>query len=74
LDGLRVEIGSARDVLARTTEQHENAAAYAEGLIADIEGIDRTEVIVKLQDQQRVLEASYAMLARLQSLSLLNYL
>ena len=43
-------------------------------MIHDIEHIDQTEVIVKLTSDQQVLEASYASLARLQSITLLDFL
>jgi flagellin-like hook-associated protein FlgL len=74
LDQLRMELSRARDGLTLAGERHDNFNAYAEGVIHDLENIDRSEVIVKLQSQQQVLEASYASLARVQSLSLLDYL
>jgi flagellar hook-associated protein 3 FlgL len=74
LDQLRATVARARNNLIATAERHENFSAYAEGVINELEGIDPTEVIVKLQSEQQALEASYASLARLQSLSLLDYL
>ncbi len=74
LDQLRMELARARDNLTVAQERHEDFFAYAEGVIHDLENIDREEVIVKLQSQQRVLEASYASLAQVQSLSLLDFL
>ena len=74
LDQLRMELSRARDSLTLAGERHENFNAYAEGVVHDLENIDRNEVIVKLQSQQQVLEASYASLGRLQSLTLLDYL
>jgi flagellin-like hook-associated protein FlgL len=74
LDQLRATVARARNNLIATAERHENFSAYAEGVINELEGIDPTEVIVKLQSEQQALEASYASLARLQSLSLLDFL
>jgi flagellin-like hook-associated protein FlgL len=74
LDQLRMELSRARDNLTAAGERHEHFFAYAEGVIHDLENIDRNEVIVKLQSQQQVLEASYASLAQVQSLSLLDFL
>jgi hypothetical protein len=74
LDQLRMELSRARDSLAVARKRHEDFFAYAEGVIHDLENIDRNEVIVKLQSQQQVLEASYASLAQIQSLSLLDFL
>lgn len=74
LDGLRTQVASTRQLLGRTDERHERFDSYAEGVIHDIEGIDEAEVIVRLQSDQRALEASYAVLSRLTALSLLDYL
>jgi len=69
-----MELARARDNLTVAQERHEGFFAYAEGVIHDLENIDRNEVIVKLQSQQQVLEASYASLAQVQSLTLLDFL
>lgn len=74
LDQLRIELSRARDNLSFARERHESLSAYAEGVIHDIEHIDRNEVVVRLQGNQQVLEASYASLARLQSLTLLDFI
>ncbi len=74
LDQLRMGLARARDNMTVAQERHEAFFAYAEGVIHDLENIDRSEVIVQLQSQQQVLEASYASLAQVQSLTLLDYL
>lgn len=74
LDQFRIELSRARDNLKFARERHESLSAYAEGVIHDIEHIDRNEVVVRLQSNQQVLEASYASLARLQSLTLLDFI
>ena len=74
IDGLRVEINAARVTLVQTRDRIESFDAFVEGNIADIENIDRNEVLMKLQNDQFVLEASFTTLARLQSLSLLEFL
>ena len=43
-------------------------------MIADIEQIEPAEVIARLQSDQVALEASFTALARIQSLSLVNFL
>ena len=40
----------------------------------EIEGIDQAELIVKLQEDQLTLQASFASLSRLQQLSLVNFI
>ncbi len=74
LDGLRVRVNAARVTLEQTRERLSSFDAFVEGTIIDIENIDRNEVLLKLQNDQFVLEASFTTLARLQSLSLLEYI
>ncbi len=74
LDGLRVRANAARVTLEQIRERLSSFDAFVEGTINDIENIDRNEVLLKLQNDQFVLEASFTTLARLQSLSLLEYI
>ena len=74
LDGLRVRVNAARVTMDQTRERLTSFDAFVEGTINDIENIDRNEVLLKLQNDQFVLEASFTTLARLQSLSLLEYI
>ena len=74
LDTPRVEINTQRVTLVQTEERHRNYDAFLEGMIADIENIDRNEVLLQLRNDQTVLEASYTTLSRLQSLSLLEFI
>lgn len=74
ITSLTTKLIAPRDSLSFARDRQVEAELYAEGLIADLEGIDEAEVIVRLQKGQQVLEASFATLARVQSVSLLNYL
>lgn len=74
LDGLRVRANAARVTMDQIRERLSSFDAFVEGTINDIENIDRNEVLLKLQNDQFVLEASFTTLARLQSLSLLEYI
>ena len=74
LQALRGDVNSVRERIANTRGQHESFLAYAEGAIGDIENIDAAEVIVRLQNDQLILQAAYSAIAELRSLSLLNYL
>ena len=71
---VRSRIGSSRSTLELANAQHDEFLLYAEGAIGDIENVDVTEAITRLSGHQTTLEASYASLARLQSVSLLDYL
>jgi len=74
LNNLRTELVNTRDELAFARERQQSFKVFAEGLIDETEGIDKAEVIAKLQAEQLALEASYSTIARLQQLSLVNFL
>lgn len=74
LAAIRTDIASAQGRLATTRERHANFTAYADGAIGDMENIDQAEVIVRLQSDRTALDASFATIAQLKSLTLLNYL
>lgn len=74
LDQLRADLAGAQQTLERTRERHVRFDAYAEGIIHDLESIDQAEVITRLQGDQQALESAYAVLVRLHSLSLLEFL
>ena len=74
INDLRMEISSARETLKRTHERHETFMAFAEGSIADIENVDTAEVAARLMFDRTALEASFATIGRMQSLTLVNYL
>jgi len=71
---VRSRIGSNRSTLELANNQHDEFLLYAEGAVGDIENVDVTEAITRLSGHQATLEASYASLARLQSVSLVDYL
>lgn len=71
---IRSRIGVARNALEVETVRHEESLLYTEQSIGDIENVDVTEAITRLSAEQTTLQASYAALARLQSLSLTDYL
>ena len=74
IERMRMNLSNPRQSMEFVKERHEKMKAYAEGLIDKIEGIDSAEVIVKLQEEQLSLEASFTSLSRLQQLSLVNFL
>jgi len=74
IERMRMDLTNPRQAMKLAQERHEKMISYAEGLIVEIEGIDTAEVIVKLQEEQLSLEASFNSLSRLQQLSLVNFL
>ena len=74
IDSLRIRLNAAQNTLTQTRDRLGAFDAFLEGRIADIENIETTEVLYRLQSEQTALEASYATLVRLQSLSLLEFI
>ena len=54
--------------------QHQSNANFLEIFISDIEDVDLTEAVTRLQNDQVALEVSYSIVGELGKLSLLNYL
>ena len=74
IERLRMDLTNPRETMRFARDRHENLKTYAEGLATEIEGIEQAEVIVKLQEDQLTLEASFTSLSRLQQLSLVNFI
>jgi len=74
LDQIRTRAASIQQNAGAVKDRHQSFNTYATGVINDLEGIDQAEVIVRLQNDQQSLDASYAVMARLQPLSLLQYI
>lgn len=68
------DLGFQRLRLDRSNQRHNNLLAFLESSIGKIENSDTLTVVTELQNNARVLEASYQALARVQSLSLTNFL
>ncbi len=77
LDGitdLRIKLNGPRITLDNVKDRHSQYNIYASQIIGDIQDVNTAEVIARLQSDQVQLQASYSTIARIQSLSLLNYL
>lgn len=74
LGEVRLRLTVPRSTLKTVREGHEQFTSYALNVVTEIEGIDRAEVISRMQSDQFALEVSYAALARVGSLSLLDFL
>jgi flagellar hook-associated protein 3 FlgL len=71
---IRSRVGSARNTLERANANHSEFMLYAEQTIGDLENADIAETFIKLGTDQTTLQAAYATLARVNDLSLVNYL
>ena len=74
LADLRADIGLAQTALESIKGKHTNFLKFAQDSIAKIENIDVAEAGTALHFEQIQLEASFTTIARLQTLSLSNFL
>ena len=74
LSDLRADIGLDRVVLDNIRDKHNDFLQFSQDSIAEIENVDPGEVITSLNFEQIQLEASFTTIARIQTLSLSNFL
>lgn len=74
IGALFAEVELNRVLLNDTKTKLENFAAFAERNIIDIQQVNTAEAITRLNIEQVTLEASFTAIARIQSLSILNFL
>lgn len=74
IGGLYSQTELQRTLITDLKTKHENFAAFAESNIAEIEQVDSAEAISILNVEQVVLEASFTTIARIQRVSLVNFL
>ena len=70
----RSEIGSSRGLLDTTKTQVDQRQTTIENGISDVEDVDLTRAMTLLAQNQTTLQSSFAVTARLQQVSLLNFL
>lgn len=70
----RAEAGSAANLVARATVQHQDVRLYADSVIGDVENVDVPSAVAALAADEAALEASFMTVARLANLSLADYL
>lgn len=73
IGGLFAQTALNRSIMDDVKTKHENFAAFAEKNIAEIEQVNTAEAISILNTEQVALEASFASIARIQSISLVNF-
>ncbi|CAA7618581.1 flagellin [Magnetospirillum sp. UT-4] len=67
-------IGVLANLIATKDKKHNAYIGFLDQRIIDIENVDKTEVITRLLDDQRALEAAYQALATVREMSLLKYM
>lgn len=68
------QIGAARKTLETANSVHSETMLYTEQTIGDLQNTDLAQAITLLSADQSSLEASFATLAQMRSISLLNFL
>jgi len=74
IPNITAKIGAARAGLTTANSAHGEAQQYVEQNITGIANVDVTDAITRLSADQTNLQASYATIAQLSNVSLLNYL
>ena len=77
LDNLRVLVarnGTRQSNVENFISEHENQEVFLEVFISDIEDVDVAEAIMRLNNDQTALEASYKITSELSRLSLLQFI
>jgi flagellin-like hook-associated protein FlgL len=66
--------GTRHEQVSATVERHESMSAYFAKFIGDIEDVDLSEAIARLNQDQVAAEAAGRMIAQVNQLNLLNFL
>lgn len=74
LPGVVSKIGAVRATVEGISDKHQEYQLYTEQTISDIEAVDIAEALVRVNADSAALEASYAVLAKLSRLTLLDYI
>ena len=74
LTTIQTKVSLNVNTLTQIADQHNQLLAFLESRQNDIEKADKTEAAVRLNADTSSLQISYATLAKIQDLSLLNYL
>lgn len=71
---LQGEIGIKEELIVSIETRHESVMALSNNQLSDLEGVDLYEAAARFSEYETSLQASYSITARVQSLSLVNFL
>jgi flagellar hook-associated protein 3 FlgL len=74
IEQVQIDLGFQRVLINQTNALHKDFIGFLEGSIAQMENTDITETLTKMLDDQRALEASFQVFARIRQLSLTNFI
>jgi flagellin-like hook-associated protein FlgL len=73
MNSVQQNLGFTQQVISQKNDKHNNFINFLDTRISDIEQVDKTTAVTSLLNDSNALQASYQSLAKVQSLSLLNY-
>jgi len=73
IEQIQIDTGFKRVLIDDVNRLHKDFIGFLEGSISQMENTDSTETITKMLDDQRALEASFQVFARIRQLSLTNF-
>jgi len=71
---LQGEIGIKEELIVSIETRHESVTALTNNQLSDLEGVDLYEAAARFSEYETSLQASYSITARVQNLSLVNFL
>jgi len=71
---IRTKIGAARSALQNVNSRLDQYQLYSEKTISDLQNVDITETITRMNQDQTAIQASFMTLSRLSQLTLTNFL
>ena len=74
LEELEQDIGFNQILINDTSKLHKDFIAFIDQRVADVENVNLLDVITRILDDQRSLEASFQVFARIRQLSLTNFI
>lgn len=70
----RFDVGTAYEIINRTVEQHKVDSSTLSGIVDNLENVDMSEVIIKLQTLENQLTASFETANIVQNMTIVNFL
>ncbi len=74
IEQVQIDMGFQRVLIKDTNDLHTDLIGFFDNSIIDMENVDLTETLGRLLDDQRSLEASFQIFARVRELSLTNFI
>ena len=74
IEQIQRDVGFNKSLLDTTDKLHETFIGFIDGAIGEAEDVEQLDVVTRLLDSTRALEASFQAFARIRQLSLTNFI